>query len=68
MASELRERLKPGTVFEGDIRGKTVVGYHPGGDIKHGGPVQLLRMLLFVTYSLLSCISYIFPSAKPNNR
>jgi hypothetical protein len=32
---------------------------HPGGDIKHGGPVEILRLLLMITYLLSCCCSYV---------
>jgi len=30
---------------------------HPGGDIKHGGSKQILRLVLMVIYSLAACVS-----------
>jgi hypothetical protein len=30
---------------------------HPAGDIKHGGPKQLLRFFLFTTYFMGGCFS-----------
>ena len=32
---------------------------HPAGDIKHGGPVEILRFLLFITYFFSSTFSYV---------
>jgi len=30
---------------------------HPGGDVKHGGPKQILRLLLLLTYFMSCCFS-----------
>lgn len=42
---------------------ETVVeGYddeHPGGDVRHGGPKQFLRFLLFVVYFWTCCVSIV---------
>ncbi|KAE8449106.1 hypothetical protein EG329_008489 [Mollisiaceae sp. DMI_Dod_QoI] len=53
MANELRQRHipkveKPETTAEGG---------HPGGEIKHGGTVQIVRLLLVVVYFFSSCCS-----------
>lgn len=32
---------------------------HPGGHVKHGGPKQLWRLLLVLTYTFSSCVSYV---------
>ena len=32
---------------------------HPGGEIKHSGATQYLRMLLFGLYFMLSCVRYL---------
>lgn len=37
--------------------GEKSVERHPGGEVKHGGGIQLLRLLLFMVYNLGSCIS-----------
>ena len=34
---------------------------HPGGDIKHGGATQILRLLLVIVYFMSSCFSYACP-------
>ncbi|KAG0652057.1 putative acyltransferase [Hyphodiscus hymeniophilus] len=39
-----------------ETKGKTVEA-HPAGDIKHGGPVEILRLLLVITYFLSSTFS-----------
>jgi lysocardiolipin and lysophospholipid acyltransferase len=57
MATELRQRQKTAKVSEGTE--EVVKVGHPAGNIKHGGPVQVLRLLLFVTYWLSSCCSYV---------
>ena len=58
--AELRRRGQPTQTEKPgvDANGKTVEP-HPGGDIKHGGPVELLRLLLMITYLLSSCFSYV---------
>lgn len=33
---------------------------HPGGDAKHGGPKQLLRLFLLLSYFMTCCCSYVF--------
>jgi hypothetical protein len=53
----LRQRQKTGQLEHiGDDAEKSVEG-HPGGDVKHGGPIQLLRLLLFIVYACGSCCS-----------
>lgn len=32
---------------------------HPGGDIKHGGLVQVLRIVALATYFYAACCSYV---------
>lgn len=62
MESEiLRRRAKPASAedLKVDKDGKSAEG-HPGGDIKHGGSVEILRLLLMVAYFLSSCFSYVY--------
>jgi hypothetical protein len=56
-----RERVKtaPTEKPELEIKGKAAE-VHPGGDIKHGGPVEILRLLLMITYFLSSTCSYVW--------
>lgn len=63
MASEtLRQRQKIGRVEKvGDGEEKPVEG-HPGGDVKQWGPIELLRLFLFIIYSWGVCIAYVSPS------
>jgi hypothetical protein len=51
MASELRQRH---TTKVEDPQAAVEVG-HPGGEIKHGGAVQILRLLLVTVYFFSSC-------------
>jgi hypothetical protein len=57
---DLRKRvnLAPTEIPGVETNGKAVEG-HPGGDIKHGGPVEILRFLLMITYFLSCCFSYV---------
>lgn len=59
---KLRERvnLKPVSTEKPEVatNGKAVEA-HPGGDIKHGGSVEILRLLLMITYFLSSTCSYV---------
>jgi hypothetical protein len=32
---------------------------HPGGHIKHGSPVELLRLLAVIAYFILTCSAYV---------
>jgi hypothetical protein len=57
MATELRQRQKTAKVSE-DTEEAVEVG-HPAGNIKHGGPVQVLRLLLFMIYWWSSCCAYV---------
>lgn len=54
----LRERVKTASTEKPGLEtnGKAVEG-HPGGDIKHGGPAEILRFLLMITYFLSSTCS-----------
>ena len=58
---QLRERVKLTHVEKPGVEtnGKAVEEAHPAGDIKHGGPVQILRLLLMLTYLLSSILSYV---------
>ena len=59
MASpDLRQRGKAAQTVKPVVVGNgKAVEAHPGGDIKHGGPVEILRLLLMVTYFLSSSCS-----------
>ena len=58
MANETLRQRQKGLPENGPVHaGETLVIEHPGGDVKHGGPKQLLRFLLFLTYFLSSCFS-----------
>jgi hypothetical protein len=59
METETLRQRKPVQGKQGidqDVGG-TAVTEHPGGDVKHGGPKQLLRLLLVAVYFISSCIS-----------
>jgi hypothetical protein len=56
--AELRQRQKPAKVeVTKNEEGEEVI--HPGGKIKHGGPIQVLRFLLVVVYFFSACCSYV---------
>ena len=58
MANEvLRQRQKTGRAETVSDGGEKSVEGHPGGDVKHGGGIQLLRLLLFMVYNMGSCFS-----------
>jgi hypothetical protein len=50
--SNIRQRKKSAAAPNGDA---WTPEEHPGGDIKHGGIVQTVRALLFITYFLGGC-------------
>ncbi|KAF8857606.1 acyltransferase-domain-containing protein [Acephala macrosclerotiorum] len=55
MANELRQRQPTR-----EQRLETTAGVgHPGGKIKHGGAVQILRLLLVVVYFFSSCVTIV---------
>lgn len=52
MATEtLRQRQKAGHADGITDNGERSVEGHPGGDVKHGGFIQLLRLILFIVYT-----------------
>lgn len=52
MATEtLRQRPKAGQTGGTSHGGEKSVEGHPGGDVKHGGFIQLLRLMLFILYT-----------------
>lgn len=57
METETLRQRKPARGKEGIDVGENVVTEHPGGDVKHGGPKQLLRLLLVATYLFSSTFS-----------
>jgi len=58
MDNELKQRWKQEiSSVAGD--GETGTTAHPGGDIKHGGSVQILRLLLVIVYFFSSCFSIV---------
>jgi lysocardiolipin and lysophospholipid acyltransferase len=57
---KLRQRQKPATVTKAEVDTGQKAG-HPGGDIKHGGATQILRLLLVIVYFMSSCFSYACP-------
>ena len=60
MATDTLRQRKPAQVDPIDdpiVLGKVLE--HPGGDVKHGGPKELLRFLLVVIYFMSSCFSYV---------
>jgi hypothetical protein len=68
--SDLRKRtnlkpVKPGLEADGKAAESEP---HPAGEIKHGGPVEILRLLLMVTYFLSSTCSYVLPLATKRYR
>jgi hypothetical protein len=44
-----------------DNEGTTVVA-HPSGKVKHGGAIQVLRCLLFVSFFIAGCFRYFSPT------
>jgi len=58
METELRQRQKGAQVPEAVVEGEAPKG-HPGGEIKHGGAAQILRLLLFLTYFMSACCSIV---------
>ncbi|KAL2074990.1 hypothetical protein VTL71DRAFT_8770 [Oculimacula yallundae] len=58
MAAELRQRNAPVKTKVVDTDEK-IEGEHPGGHIKHSGPVQILRLLLVITYFFSSCCTIV---------
>lgn len=57
---KLRQRQKPVTATKAEVDTGEKAG-HPGGDIKHGGATQILRLLLVIVYFMSSCFSYACP-------
>lgn len=51
----LRQRQKVAEESKSGLdSSERAVDGHPGGDIRHGGPAQLLRFFVFLTYFLSS--------------
>jgi hypothetical protein len=56
MDNELKQRkVQEVTAVAGS--GEKEATAHPGGDIKHSGSVQILRLLLVIVYFFSSCSS-----------
>ncbi len=53
----LRQRQKAAGASPATAATKLDEG-HPAGDIKHGGPMEIGRLLLICTYFYGSCIVY----------
>jgi hypothetical protein len=53
----LRQRPKARQAERISDGGEKSVERHPAGDIKHGGFIQLLRLILFIVYNMGSCVS-----------
>jgi len=58
MANDVvRQRQKTGQEEASSDGGEKSVEGHPGGAVKHGGGIQLLRLLLFMVYTMGSSFS-----------
>jgi hypothetical protein len=58
---DLRKRtnLKPVSAEKSETRADGKVEEHPAGSIKHAAPVEILRLLLMVTYWIGSTTVYV---------
>jgi hypothetical protein len=65
MTNEIRQR-KP-LLESKNEGGEKVIDEHPGGEVKHGGPKEILRLLLLVTYFMASCCSCVTSSPERPN-
>ncbi len=63
MATELRQRNTAAKSKEPKTEDNFEQG-HPGGEIKHGGGIQILRLLAIIVYLFSLCLTYVF-SLRP---
>jgi lysocardiolipin and lysophospholipid acyltransferase len=65
METEIRQRVKSSPVSGIALVEEEPKG-HPGGEIKHGAATQVLRFMLFITYFMSCCCSYVSRSTFPS--
>ncbi len=61
-SQELKQRRSVGEAVPDTVGGSDVKeseDEHPAGEVKHGGHIQILRLLLFTTNFVSCCVTWV---------